>query len=635
MLAKGHRPFTLVNDLVPVFALLNSTYDVPSTEALKTKTREAANASLNRWCADAVDIRGMALAFDHWTSDAQQPILGVTARFVTPFFTLCPIVLAFRLSPPPHTAAEIALQLKTIMKERGLSKVRAGAPRPTVSFTHDSAANCKKATLLLKKDSDQSIDEPDVLFFYCAAHRLQLAIKLALSGKEVPIAPRDPENPDEDDEEVSDLLDLDADVVEIELTDDQSSVDLLDLDRPEHVYSPPLEAIIDAARKLVAWARVSPKRLYYLRLVQEYKLVGKQAPVLGFVLDVQTRWNSSLLMLRRLIQPQISDMLQSFQDLVKHVAVAARPDADGLDPQLETMRRDFKKVYDEWEAVAKDATNLVQVLELAERSTSVLSRASTSIGEVIPEIHILVSGLRRLKSAGLTNNCGALSERLVEALAHYFPEAATSLRIFNEPHTGRRSSPASSNAIHYLCASLLCPLYIKVLPKLLVSGLFENVKDTVRLLLVGELERSTDVGHSNGTTPPRENDFRPLPAGKRDLSDARLNRWRDLFGDDEPPINQEASLSTRATSILEDYLHIGASREMSDSDAFDPLCWWSRNSSLTHPTIRSLVQHFLCMYASSASAERLFSAAGLVTGRLRNRLSLSLAEASLVLSSGK
>ncbi|CAN0449044.1 unnamed protein product, partial [Laminaria digitata] len=51
----------------------------------------------------------------------------------------------------------------------------------------------------------------------------------------------------------------------------------------------------------------------------------------------------------------------------------------------------------------------------------------------------------------------------------------------------------------------------------------------------------------------------------------------------------------------------------------NPLLWWETTGK-SLPLLRDLATRVLCVPASSASSERLFSKAGLVSTNLRNRL---------------
>ncbi|CAM9650060.1 unnamed protein product, partial [Laminaria digitata] len=54
-------------------------------------------------------------------------------------------------------------------------------------------------------------------------------------------------------------------------------------------------------------------------------------------------------------------------------------------------------------------------------------------------------------------------------------------------------------------------------------------------------------------------------------------------------------------------------------DDTDPLVWWEERSA-TLPLLRELALRILCVPASSASSERLFSKAGLTLTKQRSRL---------------
>jgi hypothetical protein len=61
------------------------------------------------------------------------------------------------------------------------------------------------------------------------------------------------------------------------------------------------------------------------------------------------------------------------------------------------------------------------------------------------------------------------------------------------------------------------------------------------------------------------------------------------------------------------------------SEIADPLMWW-KNHAMRFPTLAALARRILCIQATSAPVERLFSHAGLTIANDRARLIPELAE---------
>ena len=63
----------------------------------------------------------------------------------------------------------------------------------------------------------------------------------------------------------------------------------------------------------------------------------------------------------------------------------------------------------------------------------------------------------------------------------------------------------------------------------------------------------------------------------------------------------------------------------------NPLKWWKQNVS-KYPTLSVLARQYLSIPGTSVPSERIFSCAGLVVSKLRNRLSSSLVDQIIFLS---
>jgi hypothetical protein len=66
----------------------------------------------------------------------------------------------------------------------------------------------------------------------------------------------------------------------------------------------------------------------------------------------------------------------------------------------------------------------------------------------------------------------------------------------------------------------------------------------------------------------------------------------------------------------------------------DPLLWWKSNST-QFPIIAKIARKFLCIPATSAPSERVFSVAGLVISKLRSHLTPENASCIIMLRESK
>lgn len=63
-------------------------------------------------------------------------------------------------------------------------------------------------------------------------------------------------------------------------------------------------------------------------------------------------------------------------------------------------------------------------------------------------------------------------------------------------------------------------------------------------------------------------------------------------------------------------------REYVSTDDKDPISWWKQNFT-KYPRLTVLVRHYLAIPATSVPSERIFSSAGFILTKLRNKLSSS------------
>jgi hypothetical protein len=102
---------------------------------------------------------------------------------------------------------------------------------------------------------------------------------------------------------------------------------------------------------------------------------------------------------------------------------------------------------------------------------------------------------------------------------------------------------------------------------------------------------------------------------------SKLSAWDLLLGQEEP-----CAVVDHVKEECQKY----ASEKHASRDS-DPLKWWAVNAS-HYPSLSVLAKKYLCVPATSAPSERVFSAAGLTVSHTRNSLSPSTVDSLLFLS---
>lgn len=128
--------------------------------------------------------------------------------------------------------------------------------------------------------------------------------------------------------------------------------------------------------------------------------------------------------------------------------------------------------------------------------------------------------------------------------------------------------------------------------------------EEAKCALVEEVMSMGDGGSSASPIVSAEETAMPPPAKKRTLGD--LLKARVTFAD--------VPKRVRADSELTRYLE----EEPIDSSA-DPLAWW-RDNQLRFPLLSKIARKYMCICATSAPAERVFSTAGSIITHLRSSL---------------
>lgn len=136
-----------------------------------------------------------------------------------------------------------------------------------------------------------------------------------------------------------------------------------------------------------------------------------------------------------------------------------------------------------------------------------------------------------------------------------------------------------------------------------------------------------------------EEDTAPLPSPKKKLRCEKRNilSREDDSSDEEPsiraPVSEPSTLFIDREQLLRDEIVSEIKRfqeepdlgELTSGDLQNPLIWWKQNES-KFPRISKVAKRLLCIPATSAPAERLFSNAGLTISDRRTRLEPENAE---------
>lgn len=289
-------------------------------------------------------------------------------------------------------------------------------------------------------------------------------------------------------------------------------------------------------------------------------LLGEKQHAL--IQDVPTRWNSTQLMMERLVEQRrvITDIM--------------------LDSRVTKKNDSLLLLKDhEWDIIS-DLSGVLGVL--TDVTTYMSGELGVSCSEIFPIVHGLVNGCLKITSedSGLIVKVkDTISDELI-----------------------RRFQPSSEVAVKStpMLASLLDPRY-KRLPflssaqRLIVEETLECHIDEVPLKLP-----------SRGT-----GECEPTPSKRRKLN---------FLVFDVPEKEQSDELKC--------YL-----LERMDPDA-KPLEWW-RENQLKFPKIAHVARKVLSIPATSVPSERIFSSAGRLVNKLRNRLSSELVDNIIFLNKNK
>ena len=300
------------------------------------------------------------------------------------------------------------------------------------------------------------------------------------------------------------------------------------------------------------------KHSYVAQTELETMQAALNLPVHTLMQDVSTRWNSTYLMLNRLVEQQAA---------VNAVLMKSR---------VSTVRQLVLNP-----AMVSQMECIVTVLEPLAEATTMLSQ----------EKNVSLSIVKPILSALLKKH---LYPSEVDTALMSQMKAVISARI-----EGLYSNREMTNRLMCL-ASVLDPRFkaLKFLPA------------AERAATIGFLETAATTLENRGmqSEESEESEGEPLPKRKKSLLD--FTDSGDSSDSTSPGIRR-AHITEREVSLYR------AENEVKRSG--DPLFWWKTNEH-RFPTLAKLARKVLCIPATSVPSERLFSAAGNIITKKRASL---------------
>lgn len=574
------------------------------------------------------------LSFDLWTSGNQLPILAVVAHYLDKRYTVRTRLIAFRCLHGSHSGENMANLLVEIVREFDITDQLG-------FFVIDNASSndtCLQALLhqILPHSTAEQIQQRRIR---CWGHILNLAAKAFLFGID------------------SDAFDLGDDP---EATSDQQEQRLEEWRK---------FGAVGKAHNLVVFIRASPQRIGLFKRIAALEepeidtfLSDGKANRLGLKKDNQTRWNSTYLMIERILKMRVA--VENFMALSDHQPGDKRvPAKDRLDSEdwrilaeYTSILKPFYTMTMRHQGRAKDGTHgaLWEVLPSMEFILSHLEEMKTLYADpaIQDELGLdAVVALRNLPAStdppqgddepAIAQNTRRRAERRpVNHQPPRQPQQPPTLPPAN-PHQAEPVPDLSNNvrsfiriAINnawekidkYYSISDKSPAYIAsfvVHPGHNVRYMENKWKDPrQRLWIALAKERLRVFYEENYKTDNEENSLSKSPR-QADAPTTSTRQDHDAFDAFlEPPDYYDNTLPT--PDDLENYTSLRPEK------IFDPITWWRDHESL-YSTVAKMAFDLFSVPAMSAECERIFSQAKLVITTQRNSLSEATLEAILCL----
>ncbi|KAK1889339.1 Zinc finger BED domain containing protein 1 [Dissostichus eleginoides] len=335
--------------------------------------------------------------------------------------------------------------------------------------------------------------------------------------------------------------------------------------------TPGLQDLRTRARKVVTFFKTSTTAKEKLREVQEQM----NRPVLKLIQEVDTRWNSTYLMLQRLFKERQS-----------------------VGAALATLKTDVRPLSSEDYETADACLQLLSPFFQATVELSEEKRVSGS--KIIPMTKMLM--LYLYDTIGKTSHDTAklLGQNMVSNMQNKFDttESQTALTL----------------------STLLDPRFKTI-------GFYNQVQAaaSVKRLTAFCTQLRKNAQPDTPTEEQPSTSAQPAPANVDNPSSTGLNLWETL--------DRDASEARTARNATADAT-VEVQRYMTDPPlerSKDPLAYWVDHQNV-YPNLFKLAKQFLCMPASSVPSERVFSKCGEILSKKRNRLNPKTVEKIMFLN---
>ncbi|KAJ5300123.1 hypothetical protein N7508_007366 [Penicillium antarcticum] len=277
-ISTAHLPFRIIEhtqfkDLVEVIQQAPSKVNIPSARSMRRYLDSTVKSSQKEILRRLPDRSRLSIALDCWTSPFQQAFMAVTGYFLDQDWNYCEVLLGFEHLHGSHTGENLSKTVIQLLTDHEITD-------RVLSVTTDNATN--NNTLMMNiQETIQSQSRSDTLIFRvpCIAHVIQLSLN-ELLGK-LKVTPPNKE-------------------IELEWSDERTH-------SFQTKQSSSTRQIADTLKKskirgLAVFINASPQRR------EAFMALQTKEPRLIPIQDVQTRWNSTFMMLNR------AKRLQPFYD---------------------------------------------------------------------------------------------------------------------------------------------------------------------------------------------------------------------------------------------------------------------------------------------------------------------------------
>ena len=363
--------------------------------------------------------------------------------------------------------------------------------------------------------------------------------------------------------------------------------------------------VIAKGRKLVTFFHQSTSAndslLAKQKLLLQEEFVGHK-----LIMDVPTRWNSTVAMLRRLLEqtPAILALATDSNETLSKTALATV--------------KGYVYTFEDQSLVER----LVEILAPFERATAIVCADKS------PTMHKILPVIIKIEK------CISISED--------DPESIKKMKIKMSNEMINRCAKVENDEEISLMACILNPLMKQL------DFLTPEQKNSAKMMLTEKALELADVPLSVKTEPTEDNPPPALPSlpsvsdptdddiivqnekcesGKTPKSPPN-KKVKSIFHNEDiddwltDVIYVGGSTKTPAEMIQEEIGRYLASEIPEEDIKLSILEWWKRNQYL-YPRLSILAKKYLCIPASSVPSERVFSLAGQVVSKKRSRMNAS------------